>query len=358
MQLDLAISLGPNCQTAFQLRRITGNEHAFPFDWWVTPLHSVARIVEAEFRLEIEPGNLVPTPDGRAILNRAFDVLHFHDFPRRGGVVTVPDAAAMAKVRATCERRGERFMDEVARARCVGFFLAGLMGRNRYTGIGHPVRASCRRLLRVLEARFPSTDVRLLVANGERLRGLDPRIVPFRCPDHGDRWQGEARHFGGSSRGWDEGFAELGCSVRREPTEELPPPRRPAPRPARRREPDGEPASLVALGRALCRGGGIGSALPLAIEAAARAPEDYGARTLLAQVLEGTGAVDAAAEAWRHAIALGPDRAWPRYRLSRALSRLGRNGDALEQADLAAELAPTSTLYQGHLDRLSARAAA
>ena len=70
MALDLAISLGPACQTAFNLRRFTGIRRAFPFDWWITPLHAAAAAIESRFELAIEPGNLEVTADRHSALNR------------------------------------------------------------------------------------------------------------------------------------------------------------------------------------------------------------------------------------------------------------------------------------------------
>jgi hypothetical protein len=45
VRADLVISLGTNCEVTFQLRRVFRTERAYPFDWWITPLHVVAALL-------------------------------------------------------------------------------------------------------------------------------------------------------------------------------------------------------------------------------------------------------------------------------------------------------------------------
>ena len=201
MALDLAISLGPACQTAFNLRRFTGIRRAFPFDWWITPLHAAAAAIESRFELAIEPGNLEVTADRHSALNKAFDLLHHHDFRRVCGSVAPLDPGAVASLKAKIAHLGGRFMSEVAAAGEVGLFLSEVMTENRYTRRPHDPRASCSNLFRVLERTFPRTRFRLFVADPGPLRDCDERIVPLDYRDQGDRWRGEANHFAGSLLG-------------------------------------------------------------------------------------------------------------------------------------------------------------
>jgi Putative papain-like cysteine peptidase (DUF1796) len=180
--LDLAISLGPACQTAFNLRRFTGISRAFPFDWWVTPLHAVVAVIESRFELAIEPGNLEITPDRHSVLNKAFELLHHHDFRRVCGSVAPLDPSEVAGLRAKIAHLGGRFMSEVAAAREVGLFLSEVMSVNRYTRRPHDPRESCSRLFHVLGRAFPRTRFRLFVADPGPLRDFDERIVPLEYP--------------------------------------------------------------------------------------------------------------------------------------------------------------------------------
>src|SRR3954467_14056898 len=64
------ISLGNFCQTAYQLRRITGDERASFFDWLVTPADALVRVLEADFAGVFEPANLALTEDGTGVRDR------------------------------------------------------------------------------------------------------------------------------------------------------------------------------------------------------------------------------------------------------------------------------------------------
>lgn len=79
---DLVISLGPNCRNAFNLRRFVGDETAYPFDWWITPVRSMLAMIRPEFRFEIVRQDLSIEQDGGTVLNRRLNLLHHHDFPR------------------------------------------------------------------------------------------------------------------------------------------------------------------------------------------------------------------------------------------------------------------------------------
>ena len=195
----------PACQTAFNLRRFTGIRRAFPFDWWITPLHAVVAAIESRFELAIEAGNLEITSDRHSVLNKAFDLLHHHDFRRVCGCVSPLDPGEIAGLRAKVAHLGARFMSEVAAAGEVGLFLSEVMTENRYTRRDHDPRESCLRLFRVLERSFPRTRFRLFVADQGQLGDLDERIVALAYRDHGDRWGGEritspARHAAGTKR--------------------------------------------------------------------------------------------------------------------------------------------------------------
>lgn len=55
---DLFISLGSNCEVSYNIRRFFGFEAAYPFDWWITPLSPVPKLIESDFALELTTENL------------------------------------------------------------------------------------------------------------------------------------------------------------------------------------------------------------------------------------------------------------------------------------------------------------
>lgn len=81
------VSLGYRCATAFQVRRIFGIERALPFDWLVTPLHSIETMIRDRFTNIVNPellSVLEYAPKRHTIWNSAYEVYLHHDFPRSG----------------------------------------------------------------------------------------------------------------------------------------------------------------------------------------------------------------------------------------------------------------------------------
>ena len=74
------MSLGNFCQTAHQIRRITGDGRASFFDWLVTPATALVRVLESGFTGVFEAGNLVITEDGHSVCDRANGLMFHHSF--------------------------------------------------------------------------------------------------------------------------------------------------------------------------------------------------------------------------------------------------------------------------------------
>jgi hypothetical protein len=86
----LFISLGGRCEVAWQIHDFFGDMPAFPFDWIVTPLQSVAPLVAENFSdvadarylepsIYIHPFNGRPLP---TIINTKYDIFLHHEFGR------------------------------------------------------------------------------------------------------------------------------------------------------------------------------------------------------------------------------------------------------------------------------------
>lgn len=127
ISVDRVISLGTNCEIAFNLRRFFGVERAYPFDWWFTPLDAVPPVLASRFAVGINRDNLQIVGGRRSILNRRYRILHHHDFPRLpGNRLIAPDwTNAIETCRAKYAALGCRFFDDLAGARRALFFLSG-----------------------------------------------------------------------------------------------------------------------------------------------------------------------------------------------------------------------------------------
>lgn len=79
---DFIAGCGPNCRTAFHVRRIFGITNGNPFDWSITPLESVGRIIENWEQFSIEAEDIELDTKFRTVVNNKWALLHHHDFPR------------------------------------------------------------------------------------------------------------------------------------------------------------------------------------------------------------------------------------------------------------------------------------
>jgi hypothetical protein len=85
------VSLGYRCRTARRLRDHFGFETAYPFDWWISPLKALVRVLE-----EWDPDRLFDVEELREtrdangigeIKHVRYGVKFLHDFPRRDGYI-------------------------------------------------------------------------------------------------------------------------------------------------------------------------------------------------------------------------------------------------------------------------------
>jgi hypothetical protein len=72
------ISLGTDCQAAYQIRRFFGQDRAFVFDWLVMTPAAVAASIRDGFRVPIEPGRLAS--HGTFVRDAVTGTRFHHDF--------------------------------------------------------------------------------------------------------------------------------------------------------------------------------------------------------------------------------------------------------------------------------------
>jgi hypothetical protein len=118
---DLAVSLGPNCRSTWNLRQHLGVAQSYPFDWWITPSRSMLRMIEPGFRFELERTDLhviAQADGGETVYNARHHLLHHHDFPRDAQRRQLPlTEEAIDKVRDQYTRRFERFQRQMGQAK-------------------------------------------------------------------------------------------------------------------------------------------------------------------------------------------------------------------------------------------------
>ncbi|MFC7690640.1 DUF1796 family putative cysteine peptidase [Paeniroseomonas aquatica] len=77
MQYDEYISLGSDCEGGFQIRRILGHDSSNYFNWNVTDLQALKRLLENRFAGVLQPGNVSVHGDG-GLLNDHLYEYKFH----------------------------------------------------------------------------------------------------------------------------------------------------------------------------------------------------------------------------------------------------------------------------------------
>lgn len=137
------ISLGINCQPAYQMRLHGLRYEAYPFDWIICPFTALITLIENKFEHFLEPKYLilVKNEKEKCILNTFYGIKFVHDFRLDESFMEDYE-----KVYEIYSRRIERFyqrMNESSRA---------LMIRRKITKI------EAQQLKEVLQKLFPKND--------------------------------------------------------------------------------------------------------------------------------------------------------------------------------------------------------
>lgn len=75
------VSLGENCNVAMALSQHGLRKKSLPFDWNVTPFHSLYHILSNDFANVLSPEYLFLNDDSHTVINRYYGIAFAHDFP-------------------------------------------------------------------------------------------------------------------------------------------------------------------------------------------------------------------------------------------------------------------------------------
>jgi hypothetical protein len=90
---EAIISLGGACAPAFNIRRIFGNDRAFPFDWWISSRQGIEKIIRDDFAGPYRVENMRLSPDRQSVRDISLNIHYVHDFPRGPDKHVLPDFA-------------------------------------------------------------------------------------------------------------------------------------------------------------------------------------------------------------------------------------------------------------------------
>ncbi len=202
MAFRTIISLGEDCEVAHQLRRRFGVERAGLFDWWISSLHGLIRVLREGPGELLAFHDLEPIDERQAMASRSHGIVFHHDF-RRGpdGLVDVEAAPSqIAEVQAKswalwkrlnrdCEAGGPVLF---VRARRRDQFDLGPDPEDRNEG------QALADLRRAAMERWPASDLHFLFL------GYCPSFAAQNVTFDEVADAGDISGWSGSDRGWDQ----------------------------------------------------------------------------------------------------------------------------------------------------------
>ncbi len=205
-KFDRIISLGCNCELAWNIRKHFGIERAYPLDWWITPFQALEKLLNNRFHDLFNINNLEVSHDLLTVRDTHYNLLYHHDFKKTEDDKVIVDSMdqQIPLLKQKYDMLTERFFKDPENKRV-------LFVRNRDGNIPHldpdstPMDENTfEQLYCLLEKLFPDSQISLLITNCP----IYPRI---------DRGEGfiswdtvanydDAQFFAGSPRGWQEMF--------------------------------------------------------------------------------------------------------------------------------------------------------
>ncbi|GMU19638.1 MAG: hypothetical protein AMXMBFR12_08300 [Candidatus Babeliales bacterium] len=189
------ISLGINCQVAYQLRIHGLRYEAYPFDWIICPFDALIALIENKFKDFLAPEylQLICTENEKYILNNLYGIKFLHDFKLNPNFMDDYE-----KVRSTYERRIHRFYQKLSEP------CRALVIRRKIS------KEQANQLKQVLQKQFPLADFLILAVDNSHEIKEDWNIAHVKncyLPiTPGQDWKGD-------SALWTELFTHLNLNV-------------------------------------------------------------------------------------------------------------------------------------------------
>ncbi len=170
------ISLGPSCETAYQLRQIVEQEEAYVFDWVIAQAGSVARAIATDFSEIVRARNLSLSgnPSHPFVVDALTHIEFHHDFRNDDTFLeTLPDVQ-------------QKYDYLIARTRKLLRSDAAILFIHQ-----NGTRDDARHLEAVIADRYPALDFELLelVCGGDPRIEREGRLVFASIPGYGSNWQ-------------------------------------------------------------------------------------------------------------------------------------------------------------------------
>jgi Putative papain-like cysteine peptidase (DUF1796) len=196
MKYDRFISLGCDCQAAYNIRRVTGDLSPFFFDWLYTPLYGLMDTLETDFAHVLQKENVTYSVNfiSRTVTDSrsGLDFFHFFSKDPDGGVNENAIEREYRIQKTKFDFLASRWLRMVKDARIL--FV-------RHTSkIGNPESIDdLKRLRELLLRKYPSVDCTILAVTRRNLtldRPLEPPLENcagiFTTSVKNAKWPGDA----------------------------------------------------------------------------------------------------------------------------------------------------------------------
>ena len=170
------VSLGYRCRTTHQLRRHFGATAAYPFDWWISSMQGLTRLVtDWDVDRLFHPDDLAEfRSDGRIFFVRQprYGLKLFHDFPMQAAVMQEDWRDHIGNAKSRTLHLMEKF-DSLNREGRRILFVREVGGADK-----HP-EMWARSLKRAIRERLPNakSSFVLISSNGLAIQGWRPLTI-------------------------------------------------------------------------------------------------------------------------------------------------------------------------------------
>lgn len=219
---DLIVSLGTNCEIAYNLRKFYKVDRTGLFDWLITPIYCLPELIENRFRLVDEHFKrslvLVKLDGGKdSVLHMPTGILLYHAFTRdKKGRVSKTWRSEINDVAEKFAFLGDRMHQWLTEARAPALFLN--RGGQHEALTDDEVRmledpAIYANIIGAYRRAYIQADPTFCVLNGndgalERVRHR-PDVRAAIIGNQGDWHEGFEGHYAGCKTAWREGLASL-----------------------------------------------------------------------------------------------------------------------------------------------------
>lgn len=207
------VSLGRDCETGFVLRDLGLRNHAYPFDWIITPnFEAICLLIEDKFQhfLTLDYLKL----DGRRIVNTYYDIAFYHDFPRQG--VTPDLHTEFQDSSKLIVENYVDYLDDVTKkyTRRIERLVQLFDGSSKVVLVRtHINPTQAQRFVAIMAKHYPCADYMLLVAHSQK--DLDyywdiPHVASVYMQEIDEEpWRAAIQWF--ERKSWKKVFTEFGC---------------------------------------------------------------------------------------------------------------------------------------------------